>query len=195
MLSNCGAQESWESLGLQGDQNNQSSRKSTWNTHWRDWCWRWSSTTLVTWWEELTHWISLMLGKTESKRRGWQSVRWLASITYLTWIWAYFRGLWKTGKTGVLQSMGWQRLRHNLAAEQQQMHDVYKREKKWLELISNLRPLLQYSFIPGYREQIRRNRVQFHPPHENWFKCILFNGWVILHCVYVPQLSYPFICW
>ena len=22
-----------------------------------------------------------------------------------------------------------------------------------------------------------------------------FNGWVILHCVYVPQLSYPFISW
>ena len=22
-----------------------------------------------------------------------------------------------------------------------------------------------------------------------------FNGWGILHCVYVPQLSYPFICW
>ena len=22
-----------------------------------------------------------------------------------------------------------------------------------------------------------------------------FNGWVILHCVYVPQLSYPFVCW
>ena len=39
------------------------------------------------------------------------------------------------------------------------------------------------------------NRLQFHPPHENWFKCILFNGWVIFHCVYVPLLSYPFICW
>ena len=39
------------------------------------------------------------------------------------------------------------------------------------------------------------NRLQFHPPHKNWFKCILFNGWVIFHCVYVPQLSYPFICW
>ena len=23
----------------------------------------------------------------------------------------------------------------------------------------------------------------------------LFNNWVIFHCVYVPQLSYPFICW
>ena len=39
------------------------------------------------------------------------------------------------------------------------------------------------------------NRLQFHPSHQNWFKCILFNGWVILHCLYVPQLSYPFICW
>ena len=39
------------------------------------------------------------------------------------------------------------------------------------------------------------NRLQFHPSHQNWFKWILFHGWVILHCVYVPQLSYPFICW
>ena len=33
------------------------------------------------------------------------------------------------------------------------------------------------------------NRLQFYPSHQNWFKWILFNGWVILHCVYVPQLS------
>ena len=39
------------------------------------------------------------------------------------------------------------------------------------------------------------NWLQFHPSHQNWFKCILFNGWVTLHCVYVPQLSYPFVCW
>ena len=38
------------------------------------------------------------------------------------------------------------------------------------------------------------NRLQFHPSHQNWFKCILLNGWVILHCVYVPQLSYPLVC-
>ena len=37
------------------------------------------------------------------------------------------------------------------------------------------------------------NWLQFHPSHQNWLKWILFNGWVILHCVYVPQLSYPFI--
>ena len=29
------------------------------------------------------------------------------------------------------------------------------------------------------------NRLQFHPSHQNWFKWILFNGWVIFHSVYV----------
>ena len=24
--------------------------------HWKDWCWSWSSNTLVTWWKESTHW-------------------------------------------------------------------------------------------------------------------------------------------
>ena len=39
------------------------------------------------------------------------------------------------------------------------------------------------------------NGLQFHPSHSNWFKWILFNGWVIVHGVYVPQLPYPFVCW
>ena len=28
----------------------------SWNIHWKDWCWSWSSSTLATWCEELTHW-------------------------------------------------------------------------------------------------------------------------------------------
>ena len=39
------------------------------------------------------------------------------------------------------------------------------------------------------------NRLQFHPPHWNWLKCILFNSWIISNCVYVPQLSYTFVFW
>ena len=27
------------------------------------------------------------------------------------------------------------------------------------------------------------------------FQMYFFNGWVIFHCVYVPQLSCPFVCW
>ena len=39
------------------------------------------------------------------------------------------------------------------------------------------------------------NGLQFYPSHYNLFKCILFNGWVMFHCVNVPQLSYPFVYW
>ena len=33
-------------------------RKSTLNTHWKDWCWSWSSSILVAWCEQPTHWKS-----------------------------------------------------------------------------------------------------------------------------------------
>ena len=57
MLLNCGVGEgSWESLGLQGGQTSPSWRKSVLNIYWKDWCWSWSSNTLATWCEELTHW-------------------------------------------------------------------------------------------------------------------------------------------
>ena len=80
MLSNCGAgEDSWESLGQQGDQTSQSQRKSTLNIHWKDCCW--SSSTLVTWCKELTHWKRLWCwerlragrkGRTEDKKVEWQ---------------------------------------------------------------------------------------------------------------------------
>ena len=37
---------------------NQSS-KPTLNTHWKDWCWSWSSSISVIWCEQKTHWKSL----------------------------------------------------------------------------------------------------------------------------------------
>ena len=36
---------------------------------------------------------------------------------------------------------------------------------------------------------VKKPKVKFKK--EDWFKYILFNGWVIFHCVYVPELSYP----
>ena len=49
-------EDSWESLGQQGDQMNQSKKKSTLNIHQKDWCWSWSSSTLATWWEKPNNW-------------------------------------------------------------------------------------------------------------------------------------------
>ena len=85
MLLNYGVgEDSWESLGLQGDPTSQSQRKSVLNIHWKGWCWSWNSNPLATWCKELTHWKRLMLGKIEGrKRRGWQRMRWLDGITDL----------------------------------------------------------------------------------------------------------------
>ena len=95
MLWNCGAgEDSWESLGQQGDQTSQSWRKSTLNIHWKNWCWNWSSNTLATWCKELTHWKrSWCWEKLKAKRevggRGWDG--WMASLTQRTWVWASSR--------------------------------------------------------------------------------------------------------
>ena len=83
ILLNCGVREdSWESLGLQGDQTSQSWRKSILNVHWKDWCWSWNSNTLATLWEELTHWKrpwcwERLKAGGEGDNRGWDG--WMAS--------------------------------------------------------------------------------------------------------------------
>ena len=54
------------------------------NIHWKYWCWSWSSNTLATWCEELTHWKSpwsweILKAGGEGDNRGWDS--WMASLT------------------------------------------------------------------------------------------------------------------
>ena len=51
----------------------------------------------------------------EGDNRGWDG--WMASPTRLTWVWASSGSWWWTEKSGVLQSMGSQRVRHDWATE------------------------------------------------------------------------------
>ena len=48
-------------------------------------------------------------GMTEDEMAGWYH--------HPTWVWVNSRRWWRTGKTGVLQSVGSQRVRHNWATE------------------------------------------------------------------------------
>ena len=67
-----------------------------------------------------------MLRKTEGRRRrgnrGWDG--WMAWLIQWTWVWAASGRQWRRGKSGMLQSMGLQRVRHDLATEQQQQRTI-----------------------------------------------------------------------
>ena len=63
--------------------------------------------------EKTLCWTWLKAG--EGDNRGWDG--WTASPTWWTWVWASSKSWWWTGKPGVLQSMGSQRVRHDWATE------------------------------------------------------------------------------
>ena len=120
MLLNCGVgEDSWESLGLQGDPISPFWRRSALGFLWKEWSWSWNSSTLATSCEELTHWKRLWcwegLGAGgEGDDRGWDG--WMASRTWWTWVWVNSVSWWWTGRPCVLWYMG-RRVGHNWATE------------------------------------------------------------------------------
>ena len=88
-----------------------------------------NSTTLATWCKELTHWKrrwcwERLKAGGEGDNRGCDG--WMASPTRWTWVWVISRSWWWTGKPGMLQSMGLQRVRLDTAEQ-----------LNWTELMQN----------------------------------------------------------
>ena len=157
MLLNCGVgEDSWESLGLLGHL-----MKSVLNIHWKDWSWSWNSNILATWCKELTHlkrpwfweWLKV---EGEGNNKWWND--WMASPTRWTWIWASSRSWWWTGKPGVLQSMGSQRVRHDWVTEM-----------NW-QITHNLCSKL----ITFFWNCVKRKSLAF-PQTSNAFLCITYH--------------------
>ena len=90
MLLTCGVgEDSWESLGLQGDPTSPFWMGTALGFLWRERCWSWNSSILATSCEELTHWKRLWcwegLGAGgEGDDRGWDG--WMASPTRWMWV-------------------------------------------------------------------------------------------------------------
>ena len=76
--------------------------------------------TLATWCKELPHWKRpwcwerLKAGR-EGDNRGWDG--WMASPTQWIWVWVNSINWWWTGRPGMLQSMGLQRVGHDWVTE------------------------------------------------------------------------------
>ena len=90
------------------------------SVHWKDWCWSWNSNTLATWYKELTHWKrpwcwERLKAGGERDDRGWDGL--MASPTRWTWVWVNSGSWWRTGRPGVLQFMGLQRVGHDWMTE------------------------------------------------------------------------------
>ena len=103
--------------------------------HWKDWFWSWSSNTLATWCEELTHlkrpwcWERMRAGG-EGEGRGWDD--WMASPTRWTWVWVDSGIWWWTGKPGAVV--------HGVAKSRTRLSDwtELNRKKKKLFLSSQV---------------------------------------------------------
>ena len=86
--------------------------------------WSWNSSILVIWYEQMAHWKSPWYWERsragEEGIRGWDG--WVASLLQWTWAWVNSRRWWGIERSGVLQSVGFQRAGHNWMTEQQQCH-------------------------------------------------------------------------
>ena len=96
---------------------------------------------------------TLMLGKIEGRReeedRGWDS--WMASPTQWTWVWASSWSWWWTEKSGLLKSLGLQRVGHDWATE-----------LNWTEL--DFSP--PGSSVHGISQQNYWSKLSFFPPGD-----------------------------
>ena len=79
----------------------------------------------------------------EGDDRGWDG--WMASLTRWTWIWVNSRSWWWTGKPGVLQFVGSQRVGHDWATE-----------LNW-----KLKPLVHQRISPGERKDNQENSRKY----------------------------------
>ena len=191
MLLNCGVgEDSWESLGLQGDPTSPSERRLVLDVHWKDWCWSWNSNTLAAWCEELTHWKrpwcwERLKAGGEGDDRGWDG--WMASPTQWTWVWANSGSWWWTGKPGVLQSKGSQRVGDDRVTELNVPSYVYITSSSFIWRLINY--WVVPAFWPLWIMLVQTFVYNFTSRHQFSFLMSIYLGVEMLVCMKTLNLT------
>ena len=122
-------------------------------------CWGWVVEDFLAW-PLLIHRLCIKyllskgLGAGEGDDRGWDG--WMASPTQWTWVWVNSGSWWWTGRPGVLQFMGSQRVRHNWVTE--------LKHKKWVQKIRTAKSWNhRLSARGGKVNNKERNEYIIHP--------------------------------
>ena len=95
-------------------------------------------------WKRLWCWEGLWV-EGEGDNRGWDG--WMASLTRWMWVWVNSGSWWWTGRPAVLQFMGSQRVRHNLATELNWTPYLCKTLHDPVFLFSLIATVLAWAFI------------------------------------------------
>ena len=148
MLLNCGVgEDSWESLGLQEDQTKSILKEINPECSLEGLMLKLKLQYLATWCEELTHlkrpWCWGRL-KAEGEGNNRELDGWMASLTWWTLIWVSSGNWWWTGRPGMLQSMGLQRVGHHWVTP------------NWTELILFRTWLIKFEAFPRCNSQVCR---------------------------------------
>jgi len=159
--------------------------------------WCWSAYTLATWCNESTHWKRPWCWERlreggEGGDRGWDG--WMASLTQWTWVWASSRRWWWTGKPGMLQSMGWERVGHNWATEQQHIYLFADTTVYLLGRLYGASSLLLLLFFRIFLHIVvcllfhMDFRISLHSFREKWLLFYLES-----HCIYILWREYWYV--
>ena len=146
--------------------------------HWkRPWCWeRWRA-------------------GGEGDDRGWDG--WMASLAQWTWVWANSGSWWRTGKPGVLQSTGLQRVRQDWVTEQQtetlypwNTNSLFTSPAPTMLLSVSMNLALQDTLYSWNHSKFVLasymccNVFKVHPCWSMGQNFLPFKSWIIFHCGY-----------
>ena len=120
---------------------------------------------------------TLMLGKIEGRRRRQQRMRWLDDLTtQWTWVWVDSSSWWWTGRPGVLQLMGSQRVRHDWATELNWTDAAWKQALNtrvpWSSAASHLQGQSATMTEPCFSQSTDLFRRE-----PNWWACFFAQAW------------------